>query len=135
MDLQKCPRNVYVSRDFAKTVEGGGSDCTQRPVQWVLLSTLQSSTGAIGKMIIISPFEAQEMLSSIRKSAHVALCLYSRRPNTGYRALDGLDRYTVPEQPALAVPPQLITELNVFAAELYFSSIAEMDSHLLLFWH
>ncbi|KAJ4146957.1 hypothetical protein LMH87_001510 [Akanthomyces muscarius] len=125
MDLQKCPRNVYVSRDFAITVEGGGSDCTQRQVQWVLLSMLQSSMGAIDKMIIISPFEAQELLPSIQKSAHAALCLYSPRPNKGYHALDGLDLYTVPEQPALAVPPQLITELTVFAGELYFSSFAE----------
>lgn len=52
-------------------------------------------------------------------------CLYSPRPNTGYRALDGLDLYTVPEQPALVIPPQLTTELNVFAGQLYFGSMAE----------
>lgn len=125
MDLQKCPRNVDVSQDFAKTVEGRGSDCTQRPVQWVLLNTLPSSIGTIDRMMIISPFEAQELLPLIQKSAHAALCLYSPRPNTGYRALDGLDLYTVPEQRALAVPPQLTLELNVFAGQLYFSSMEE----------
>lgn len=126
LDLEECPRNVYVSRDFARTVEGGGSDCTQRPVQWILVSPAQSSKIAtIDKMMVISPFEAQNLLPSIRKSTNVALCLYSPRPNQGYRTLDALNLYNLPEQPSLFVPPQFTVELNIFAGQLYFSSVIE----------
>ncbi len=125
LDLDTCPRHVYVSRDFAQTVEGGGSDCTQRPVQWALVSPPRSHAPAIDTMMVISPYEAQMLLPAIQKSTSVALCLYAPRPNQGYRALDALDLYTVPEQPDVCVPPQFAIGLNVFAGQLYFGSELE----------
>ncbi|KAJ4147192.1 hypothetical protein LMH87_001732 [Akanthomyces muscarius] len=46
-------------------------------------------------------------------------------PNQGYRALDALDLYTVPEQRDIYVPPQFAIGLNVFAGQLYFGSKRE----------
>ena len=97
LDLGTCPRHVYVSRDFAQTVEGGGSNYTQRPVQWVLVSPPWSYAPTIDTVMVISPYEAQMLLPAIQKSTSMALCLYAPRPNQGYRALDALDLYTVPE--------------------------------------
>ncbi len=128
LNLAKYSGALLVSADFARTVDAYGasyvSDSYQRSVQWILTSTRgdASPNGVIKHMIIISPYEAQELLPEITKSKAVALHLYAPRPNLGFHALDTLDLYTVPKQPRSRIPRPLIVELNLFAGQLYVES-------------
>jgi len=104
------------------------SDAYQRPVQWILTNTGNSvsSNNTVKFMMIISPYEAQELLSDIRKSNTATLHLYAPRPNLGFRTLDGLDLYTVPARPGMrALPRRLVVQPNLFAGQLYFGSFKE----------
>jgi hypothetical protein len=77
-------------------------------------------------MMVISPYEAQELLPEIKKSKIVALHLYSPRPNLSFRALDDLDLYTIPAQANRRVIPRvLVVLLNLFAGQLYLGSYKE----------
>lgn len=123
-------RRLYVSADFAHTVKIQGKsvvmDSYQRPVQWILTTPRRVlGNGSLNFMMIISPFEAQELLPNIMTSQHVALHLYAPRPNLGYRPLDSLDLYTAPEKPESQIPRPVIVELNIFAGQLYFKSYQE----------
>lgn len=106
--------DLLVSVDFARMiqVEGmapfGAQDCFQRSVQWIIPGPYHPSTGVVESVIIISPYEAQELLPRIMKSMAVCLQLYATRPNLDYRPLDSLGFYTVP------IPPLLILRLNLF---------------------
>ncbi|TKA23809.1 hypothetical protein B0A54_17893 [Friedmanniomyces endolithicus] len=111
--------------DFARTIETSKSgpfahmDAYQRPVQWILTAI---RNGAIAHMLVISPFEAQELYSRIHASNTVALHLYTPRCNSGFRSLDRLDFYTVPHQvTAPTVPTRLVVQLNLFAGQLYIN--------------
>ncbi|KAJ3494454.1 hypothetical protein NLG97_g4066 [Lecanicillium saksenae] len=119
------PRNIMASRDFARTVMGQGSGNTQRSVQWVITSRRFKKDTKICTALILSPYEAQELLPSIHKSLNVTLHLYAPRPNLGYQPLDNLDLYTVPDKPIPSIHHSLITELNLFAGQLYFGSATE----------
>ncbi len=77
-------------------------------------------------MMIISPYEAHGLLPDIRKFKAVTLHLYAPRPNLGFRALDGLDLYTVPARSGMwALPRPLVVQLNLFAGQLYLGSFRE----------
>ncbi|KAI1756223.1 hypothetical protein F4782DRAFT_526779 [Xylaria castorea] len=128
-DVSKFRPGLLVSADFARTVKvqssAGKLDGYQRSVQWILTAS-RSPSGDVVYMMVISPYEANELLSTIKKLRYVALHLYAPRPNLGYRSLDKLDLYTVPE--ALKdrrIPHRFITELNLFAGQLYIGSFAE----------
>ena len=97
-------------------------------MQWILTKTADnsSSNNIVGHIVIISPFEAQELMSDIKKSETVALHLYAPRPNLGFRALDGLDLHTVPAQLRTRIVPGLLAiQLNMFAGQLYLGSFIE----------
>ncbi|RYC63348.1 hypothetical protein CHU98_g2852 [Xylaria longipes] len=128
-DVSKFRPGLLVSADFARTVKAKNSadksDGYQRPVQWVL-TACQPPYEDVVHMMIISPYEANALLSLIQKSGCVALHLYAPRPNLGYRSLDKLDLYTVPEAfKDRRIPCRFITELNLFAGQLYISSFDE----------
>ncbi|KAF6789323.1 hypothetical protein CMUS01_16344, partial [Colletotrichum musicola] len=106
---------------------GHVTDQFQRSVQWILTSA--SGAGVIEMAVVISPFEAQQLLAEIKKSSFVSLHLYSPRPNMGFRPLDGLDLYTVPCRGASPRPAlSLVTQLNLFAGQLYLKSMEEYRS-------
>lgn len=116
-----------VTMDFSRSVKSSGktgqkfvSDLFQRPVQWIL-----TANSGVDQMIIISPYEAQHLLPAISKSRYVNLHLYAPRPNLGYKPLDSLDLYTVPEKFSPQIPSDLIIELNLFAGQLYFETFKE----------
>ena len=136
-DVSKFPCELMVTLDFARTVKAVGasyiSDSYQRAVQWIVTSS-DSSTSSIDNvvsrlvrhMMIISPYEAQELLPSIMSSPTTTLHLYSPRPNLGYRPLDSLDLHTVPARPEkLILPRSLVVQLNLFAGQLYLSTFQE----------
>ncbi|KAF9870460.1 hypothetical protein CkaCkLH20_12127 [Colletotrichum karsti] len=127
-DVTQFRERLLVTADFVRTVErseqGYVSDLFQRSVQWIL--TKVSGAGVVEIAIMISPYEAQELLPDITQSKMVSLHLYAPRPNLGYRPLDALDLYTVPHQQvprSLSLP--LTTELNLFSGQLYFKSLDE----------
>ncbi|KAE8167729.1 hypothetical protein BDV40DRAFT_295354 [Aspergillus tamarii] len=70
-------------------------------------------------MVVISPYEAQELYPSIKESKHVTSHLYAPRSN--------LDLYNVSGEStnALCIPWGFIIELNLFAEQFYLSSYEE----------
>lgn len=104
-------RALLVTKDFAKTIGSSSSgpssqfDSYQRPVQWILTAI---NNGIARRMIVISPFEAQELLPRIEKSSKVALHLYTPRCNSGFRSLDRLDFFIIPTQPTPQVDRRFV---------------------------
>ncbi|KAI6407953.1 hypothetical protein MCOR23_001607 [Pyricularia oryzae] len=76
-------------------------------------------------LVIISPFEAQALLATIRKNAKTTLHLYAPRSTLGFESLEDLRLYPTPALPAeWSVPRHLVLQLNLFAGQLYISSFA-----------
>ncbi|KAF4884001.1 hypothetical protein CGCFRS4_v013080 [Colletotrichum fructicola] len=132
------PRRIMVTNDFVKTIipklpscQRYVSDLFQRSVQWILttIPREKSTKGGINVAIIVSPYEAQELLPEIKRSWFVRLHLYAPRPNMSFSPLDKLDLYTVPRRKWTGYLPQpSTTELNLFSGQLYFKSCEEYAS-------
>jgi hypothetical protein len=131
LDVSQFPNDLLVTTDFSRTIQIHGksyiSDVYQRPVQWILTSTGGGGQrdNAVKHMVIISPYEAQELQSKVRQSKAVTLHLYAPRPNLGFRALDGLDLFTVPGLGRRIIPSRFVILLNIFAGQLYLGSFPE----------
>lgn len=109
--------------DFAITTRDSSiTDLTNylRPVNWVL----SSGSGRDSIVIVISPYEANELLPVIRKSQKVRLHVYAPQVTASMRSFSDLTFYTIPECPARewTAPAHLRIELNLFAGQLYFDS-------------
>ncbi|GJC86407.1 hypothetical protein ColLi_09245 [Colletotrichum liriopes] len=127
-DVRNLPQGFLVTADFVRTIvpfrNSYLSDLFQRSVQWILTSA--SDTGVIEIAIIISPYEAHELLPEIRLSKRVSLHLYAPRLNMGLRPLDSLDLYTVPHRAVIrSLSRRLTTELSLFSGQLYVDSLEE----------
>ncbi|GAB7355484.1 hypothetical protein MBLNU459_g5980t2 [Dothideomycetes sp. NU459] len=127
--LCRDENRLLVTTEFARTVEKTGqsyqSDSYQRSVQWILTNTAQDSD-MVEHMIIISPYEADNLLPLVKTSRHVTLHVYAPRWNLEHGNLDRLDYYTVPAQRVRRIiPVNLSVQLNLFAGQLYFSSFEE----------
>ena len=121
--IKDASHSITVSMDFVRSINIKNglslnyvSDYFQRSVRWILTGKHGSSQESIHCMLIISPYEAQELLPSITTSQDVSLHLYAPRPNLGYKPLDSLDLYTVLDvAPSFKFSQSLIVELNLFA--------------------
>ncbi|KAI0886696.1 uncharacterized protein GGS22DRAFT_199079 [Annulohypoxylon maeteangense] len=128
-DVDDFQSGLLASMDFERTIEHhhNGSDVLdfyQRTVQWILTSGPNDKV--VKHMMVISPYEAQVLLPEIQASEVAALHLYAPQSSLGYRRLDTLDLYTVPERLSRRqIPQRLITELNLFAGQLYFDSFEQ----------
>jgi hypothetical protein len=127
-DMDECPSGVLVTADYTRTVVLAGkepcADSYQRPIQWVLTSTRGGRI--VQDIVIISPYEAQELMPIIKQSTSVFLHLYAPQPNISSSTLDELDLYTVPTLRAdWQLPRHLRLQLNLFAGQLYFSSFQD----------
>jgi hypothetical protein len=78
-------------------------------------------------MVIISPFEANELLPAIKQSKYVTLHVYSPLLTPSLRRLDTLDLYTVPQSSPLNIPRYWTVSLNIFAGQLYVTSFEEFQ--------
>ncbi|KAE8351981.1 hypothetical protein BDV28DRAFT_149490 [Aspergillus coremiiformis] len=134
LDVHQFPGQLLVTIDYSNTVKPRDAasfkpDAYQRSVQWILTSRCpHDSTGrTVAHMVILSPYEAQELYGSIRDSRHVTLHLYAPRSNSGLQPLDRLDLYNISGnvQDDLCIPRSLIIQLNLFAGQLYLSSYEE----------
>ncbi|KAE8371457.1 hypothetical protein BDV26DRAFT_298782 [Aspergillus bertholletiae] len=133
LDISQFPNGLLVTADFARTVQAPDgshfmSDLYQRSVQWVLTSTGHpSSSGTVVKsMMIISPFEANQLQARVRASIAVRMHLYAPRQIQGYSSLDSLTLYTVPGGSSIVEIPMLFKlQLNLFAGQLYITTYNE----------
>ncbi|KAI0595401.1 hypothetical protein F4775DRAFT_605075 [Biscogniauxia sp. FL1348] len=121
--LSSFPTDVFVTDDFARTVQlvghGARADCYQRSVQWIL----RSASPDARHLVIISPHEAQELMLDIENSGHVHLHVYAPLPSLDYRPLDRLQLHVVPHLRAPWCPSrQQRLLLNLFSGQLNFSA-------------
>ncbi|KAM3543277.1 hypothetical protein ARSEF1564_003807 [Beauveria bassiana] len=123
IDLSGFPDDLLVTVDYARTVQlrasGASADSYQRPVQWILTGSDPS------KAVIISPYEAQELIPQLTKPRSCArLHLYAPRATLGMQPLDLLRLYTVPDtaHKDWELSSHLRLQLNLFAGQLYFGS-------------
>ncbi|KAH6619158.1 hypothetical protein B0J18DRAFT_481466 [Chaetomium sp. MPI-SDFR-AT-0129] len=142
-DLSVFPTDLIATRDFALTVEFSQSrnetdpylsDAHQRPIQWLLL-TRPSSTDPADQprtMVIISPHEAAllkpTLASSTSSTSPISLHAYHPRLTLSHRTMEHLNTYTVPSCASTwrsSPPDSLITQLNLFAGQLYLRNYAE----------
>ena len=132
LDVSKYTGRLLVTKDFSRCIQVSNkgslsftSDCFQRSVQWILTNARKSPREGDQQVVIVSPYEAQELLPIIKKSEHVSIHLYAARPNLGYRPLDHLDLFTIPDVVIPDFSSELIIELNLFSGQLCFGSLKE----------
>jgi hypothetical protein len=121
-----CP---LATADFTTTVLGSdGSRLTDylRPVNWIL----SSGSGKDSVVIVISPFEAHELLPVIRKTNKVRLHVYAPQVTASKRSFSDLTFHSVPDSPAetWTAPAHTRIMLNLFAGQLYFDSKEQYEN-------
>lgn len=94
-----------------------------RPVQWILTTTKSPNV-----LLLLSPFEANELLPKIRLSQYASLHMYSPRTSRKVRSMEGLDFFTVSRQHCSTLPHRrVIHELNLFSGQLFFNDRASFE--------
>jgi hypothetical protein len=116
------------TEDFTTTVIGSNSkDLTDylRPINWILTSR----SGKDSIVVVISPYEANELLPIIRERKKVRLHVYAPRVTASMRSFSDLTFHTIPDSPAepWSAPAHVRMELNLFAGQLYFDSREEYE--------
>jgi hypothetical protein len=115
---------ILATRDFSTTIEAIGHPKDYvRPVTWIL-----STSSGGGHLIIISPWEANELLPDVRDSLHVHLHQYAPRTTKNMRSFEDLLFYTLPTSrpfPGRRWSVNEITHLNLFGGQLYLKNINE----------
>ena len=96
-----------------------------RPVNWIL----SSGSGKDSTVVIISPYEANELLPIIRRSKEVRLHIYAPRVAASMRSFSDLTFYSISGSAAeaWAAPAHVRTLLNLFAGQLYFDNREEYE--------
>ncbi|UNI13962.1 hypothetical protein JDV02_000648 [Purpureocillium takamizusanense] len=129
-NVRDFPRGIRVTQDFACTLQGdapreSGTDEYQRDVRFVLTSYNAAKRDIV--MVIISPYEAERLMTQIRASKHVTLHLYAPKQNESHDPIDlnAAGLYRVSSAPTYPIPRRLLIELNLFAGQVYFQSFQE----------
>ncbi|KAI9148869.1 hypothetical protein HJFPF1_10912 [Paramyrothecium foliicola] len=126
-NISNLPHGILVTKDFERTIKHNKveacMDSYQRPVQWVLTDRLKNNKASV--MVILSPFEATKLITTIEASKSVVLHLYAPQHNKGYRPLDSLTLFTIPGRVELEIPIRLRIELMLFSGQLYFNSFEQ----------
>ncbi|KAF8555664.1 hypothetical protein OG21DRAFT_1496140 [Imleria badia] len=121
---------IVATADFCKTIQPksttGTTDQFHRPVQWILSSKNERRQ----ILVLLSPFEADQLMPDIRASKYVHLHVYAPRTSQRMKPSDDLQLYSIPPLPSNWTPPwTLIDQLNVFAGQLY---LRDHESYLRL---
>lgn len=116
------------SADFTTVIDGSdGVALTDflRPVNWIL----SSGSGKDSVVVVISPYEANELLPIIRKSNKVRLHIYAPRITSSMRSFSDLTFYSIPNSlpEPWSAPIHVRIELNLFAGQLFFGDKAEYE--------
>jgi hypothetical protein len=133
--LGHFPSSLLVTNDFVCTVKPPTgvagqtflSDSYQRPVQFVLSVPVPNhSSRGIKALVIISPYEANYLISKIRRFAKVTLHIFAARANASFESLDKLELYNIGRAfSPNDVPRSLTVQLNLFTGSLYLRSFKE----------
>ncbi|KAF8546830.1 hypothetical protein OG21DRAFT_1450846 [Imleria badia] len=112
--------SILATADFCRTIKPestrGTIDQYLRPVQWIL-STKRDHNQVL---VLLSPFEADQLMPDIRVTNYVHLHVYAARTSQRMKPSDDLRLYSIPPLPSYWTPPwALIDQLNVFAGQLY----------------
>ncbi|KDQ56360.1 hypothetical protein JAAARDRAFT_70670 [Jaapia argillacea MUCL 33604] len=117
-------QELLVTRDFIQTIDISESSHYLgdylRPVQWIISSTHGSSK----VLVIVSPYEVNELLPKILQSRKVHLHLYTPRVTQEMKPVDHLRLYSIPTIPTSWVSPDpiLLAQLNLCAGQLYLAN-------------
>lgn len=110
---------LLATKDYSTTIRSQfhSARSYMRPVNWIVSSTTQRCT----ILVILSPFEVNELLPIIRRSKAVHLHQYSPRVTETMRSFDDLKFYCIPPLPPTWTPPspELVLQLNLWAGQLY----------------
>ncbi|KAF3308477.1 hypothetical protein TWF173_001178 [Orbilia oligospora] len=130
--------NLYATVDFMKTVELGHSssmDDYLRPVKWILLTRDRSNH------ILLSPYEANQLVPVIRRTKACSLHCYAPRVAKSMPTLEFLDSCSIPSlpKPPLYSRPSLAIRiaLNTFSGQLFFENeqyYVEFCRHLSIYY-
>jgi hypothetical protein len=108
---------VLVTEDFINVVEGSGDfsrDAHLRPPNWALSST------QIKEIVLVSPYEADQLISQLEKQSVVRLHVYSPKVTKTMVSFETLRFHTIPasldESP---LPETSLYGLGLFAGSLY----------------
>ena len=115
--------------DFTTTVLGSDAGRLTdylRPVNWIL----SGGSGKDSVVVVISPFEANELLPIIRRRKKVQLHIYAPRIASSMRSFSDLTFHSIPDLQGetRSAPAHVRIELNLFAGQLYFDSREEYES-------
>jgi len=118
MEQGPWTRDVLATSDFCKVIQGDRDVFEYlRPVNWVL--SRRGSRG-IPILLILSPYEVNELLLDIRRSEHIHLHIYTPWVQKAMLPCDDLNLYSIPSTSwNLVVHPTLKDQLNLFAGQLY----------------
>jgi hypothetical protein len=126
--MQVFSDRLLATRDFAVTVRqnsefDGGAVGFLKPPRW-LLSWTKDHNGRrpAPLLLILSQYEVNELIPSIRASEFVRLHLYAPRVTPSMPVFDDLSFLGVPPQ---QIDPMLVLQLNLFAGQIYPTSHAD----------
>ncbi|KAI6009763.1 hypothetical protein BKA83DRAFT_3400703 [Pisolithus microcarpus] len=112
-------RHIFATSDYCNVVQGRTQANVGehlRPVNWILSSQPNGNP----TLVILSPFEVNELLPEIRNSKSVCLHIYTPRTQARMRPCDDLRLYTIPSAPPdWIAPASLVDQVNLFAGQLY----------------
>ena len=88
--------SLWATKDFAATIDDAPWKATEflRPVHW-LLSLKKPKC-----LLVLSPYEVNELLPSIQDSKFVHLHMYAPRVTQAMKTFEGLDFFCIPPLPA-----------------------------------
>ena len=123
-EVEAWPVHLLVTADFARTVHvtgNHGMDSFLRPVHWILSKRGHNKVDCV----VVSPFEAHDLLPTIRQYKAVILNVYSPRVNMSMRTLEDLSFCAIPAVPESWPTPSFAMLLNLFAGQLYLRNYEE----------
>ncbi|TFK56544.1 hypothetical protein OE88DRAFT_1689641 [Heliocybe sulcata] len=128
--LSKHAGKLLATTDFHVTTTGDSviqlSGDYLRPIHWVV-----SSSNPARVLVIMSPYEVNELLPEIRKSKKVHLHIYAPRVTQAMESRDDLCFYCIPPLSASWQSPEaiVIAQLNLVGGQLYLN---DYDTYQLL---
>lgn len=114
--------SLYASTDFSQTLANSSPaelSSYMRPVNWIVQAPDEV-------LVVLSPFEVNELLPLIRRSDVLRLHVYAPRVSWSMLPFSNLNFYSIPSQPnhpVFQTWSQLANQvqLDIFAGQLYFS--------------
>lgn len=115
-------KQLLVTKDFAQIIQSSSWDKIDdflRPVRWIL------SNGDAKVLVVMSPFEVNELLPDIRESPYVHLHVYSPRVTQAMPSFEDLRFHCVPPLPSSWSGPDhlIVQQLGLFSGQLYLKDM------------